>query len=187
MNDVRVIGLIWNTNVVIADIGESVPHGVTVTIPAKKAERSKDLWRLLSQKQLFRLNPGGPLPDLPPGTVAPPPPDDKEAERLREQVRQLDEQNRLLKQTLASQGGKLDTILGFLEKGLVPVAAGGTAPVAAVRDTGVVDAGVPKYIPSEIKPQNVESHVEVQKETSEGNGVSGAGAALRALKKQRAR
>ena len=192
MNDVRVIGLIWGTSVVIQDIGESVPHGVTVTIPAAKAAKSKDLWRLLSQKQLFRLNPG-PFQEYPPGFPVPPLPDNTELDRLREEKRQLEEQNRLLKQTIDQQGGKLDTILGFLENArlapspvvVAPQTVSGAPQAPVARDNGVVDAGVPTYIPSQIKPQGVESHVEVQKETAEGNSTARAGAALRKLRQKK--
>ena len=53
-------------------------QGVNVTIPAAKAAKSKDLWRLIAQKQLMRLNPG-------PGSAEPPPaPPMTEADKLRE-------------------------------------------------------------------------------------------------------
>jgi hypothetical protein len=182
MNDVRVVGLNMHT-VFIEDIQVDVPQGSTVMISADKAARSKDLWRLISQKQLFRLNPG-PMADYPspPAPVVP----SMAEERLREENRVLAEQNLMLRQTLAAQGGKLDTILDHLLSGkLVSVgpqsyqAGAAQAPV----NHGVVDNGVPTYIPSEIKPQNVESHIEVQAETSEGSGVNSAGAALRKLRR----
>jgi hypothetical protein len=181
MNDVRVICLNMNT-VLIEDIAVDCPHGVTVSIPAAKASKSKDLWRLLSQKQLFRLNPG-PFADYP--TPAPPP-SSAEADRLREENRLLAEQNQLLRTALDNQGGKLDTILTLLENprlAAVFPTANGSAPLPATKATEVVDAGVPTYIPSEIKPKNVESHVEVKSETSEGTAITGAGEALRKLRK----
>ena len=90
----------------LLDISMDVPQGVTVTIPAAKATRSKDLWRLIAQKQLMRLNPG-------PGAPEPPPaPPMTEADKLREDNAMLHEQNRLLKLTFEQPGGKLDAILG---------------------------------------------------------------------------
>jgi hypothetical protein len=181
MNDVRILGLNMHT-VLIEDISMDVPHGVTIIIPADKAAKSKDLWRLISQKMLFRLNPGGPLADYPPAT---PPQPNQEAERLREENRLLAEQNQMLKQVLDKQGGKLDMILGALETArFAGPSSGPGATVATTKaDNGVVDAGVPTYIPSEIKPKNVESHVEVQSETSEGSNIAGAGEALRRLRR----
>jgi hypothetical protein len=180
MSDVRVYGLGMGT-VHIADIAMDVPHEVTVDIPASKATHSKDLWRLIAQKQLFRLTPGGPHPFKHTPT-APPVHDSAAEDRLREDNRLLLEQNRLLRQAIDSQGGKLDTILGMLASGAVaPV---GTHVRASKPASDVVEIEVPTYIPSEIKPQNVESHVEVLSETSEGSSVAGAGAALRKLRQR---
>jgi hypothetical protein len=191
MNDVRVVSLIMHP-IFIEDISISVPQGATVNIPAARASKSKDLWRLINQKQLFRLN-QGPGADHPHAPPLPPPPalSNAENERLREEKRVLEEQNQLLRQTLLAQGGKLDTILGLLESGrlvaAVPVPQ--AAPSAPTKvngvDYGVVDAGVPTFIPSEIKPRNVESHItEVKAVTSEGSGVAGAGEALRKLRRK---
>jgi len=187
MNDVRVICLNMHT-VLIEDISVDVPHGVTVDIPASKAQKSKDLWRLLSQKQLFRLN-AGPFADFPPAQA--PPPSSAETERLREENRLLVEQNQLLRSAIDHQGGKLDAILSLLENprlvAVTPTGVPVTANGQPARATEVVDEGVPTYIPSEIKPKNVESHVEVKSETSEGPGIAGAGEALRKLRQQRVR
>lgn len=176
MTDVRVFGL--NTNMVfIEDISVDVVHGATVVIPADKAAKSKDLWRLISQKQLFRLNPG-PMADYP--SVAPPLSPSVE-DRLREENRLLAEQNLVLRQSLTAQGGKLDAIIGLLESGRLTAIPQSIAEAAIHH--GVVDNGIPTYIPSEIKPQNVESHIEVKSETSEGSGVAGASDALRKLRR----
>jgi hypothetical protein len=184
MNDVRVLGLNFH-GVYIEDISVSVPHQVTVAISGSKAAVSKDLWRLIGQKQLFRLDPGAhrDFPHVPPAP--------SEGDRLREETRALAEQNRLLQQTIDQQGSrldqqgrKLDAILGLLESGRLVAAAPGTASSVGTTTpkAEIVDNGVPTYIPSNIKPQNVESHVEVKSETSEGSGVTGAGEALRRLR-----
>jgi hypothetical protein len=177
MNDVRVHG-VGMTTVLIEDIAMDVPSGSTVVIPAVKAAKSKDLWRLLSQRQLFRLN-AGPFQDFPSPT--PPPPPNGEAEMLREQVRLLSERNHVLENALGSQGGKLDAILGLL--GNVSFGAVASQPQGRAATSEVVDTAVPTFIPSQIKPDNVESHVEIQSETSEGSSIAGAGEALRRLRK----
>lgn len=186
MNDVRVVSLIMHP-ILIEDISISVPQGATVNIPASKASKSKDLWRLINQKQLFRLN-QGPGADPPVAPTVPSPSFDAENDKLREEKRHLEEQNQLLRQALANQGGKLDTILGLLESGRLAQAPAQAVPITAKAngvDYGVVDAGVPTFIPSEIKPRNVESHItEVKAETSEGSGIEGAGAALRKLRRK---
>jgi len=174
--DVHVYGLSMTT-IHIADIGMDVVGGTTVVIPAAKASRSKDLWRLIAQKQLFRLG-SGPIPDgrAPLQPTAPP-----ADARVLEENRHLAEQNRLLRQAIEAQGGKLDAILGMLASGGVPALR---PPEAAAKPaTDLVEIETPTYIPSEIKPQNVESHVEVQSATTEGTGVADAGAALRKLRR----
>lgn len=178
--DVHVYGL-GMTTVHIADIAMDVPGGTTVIVPAAKASRSKDLWRLIAQKMIFRLG-SGPFPG-----PAPAPPS-HEAERLREENLHLLEQNRLLRLAIDTQGGKLDTILGMLASGAATPGAPAPRPEAPGKArSDVVEIETPTYIPSEIKPQNVESHVEVKSETSEGSGVAGAGAALRKLRQQGSR
>jgi hypothetical protein len=180
--DVHVYGLSMTT-IHIADIGMDVVGGTTVVIPAAKASRSKDLWRLIAQKQLFRLG-SGPIPD----GRAPLQPTALPADhQLREENRLLLEQNRLLRLAidaqggkLDAQGGKLDAILGMLSSGAVAVAPRSEAAKPAA---DLVEIETPTYIPSEIKPQNVESHVEVQSATTEGTGVADAGAALRKLRR----
>jgi hypothetical protein len=172
----------------LLDISMDVPQGVTVTIPSHKATRSKDLWRLIAQKQLMRLNQG-------PGAPEPPPaPPMTEADKLREDNAMLHEQNRLLKLTFEQQGGKLDAILGLLASGAIQAAsaqaavgtAASTATVTPVSN-GLVEIETPQYIPAEIKPKGVESHVEMQAAVSEGSGVEGAGAALRKLRQARSK
>ncbi len=56
MADVVVFG-IDNETVPLYDIQMDVPHQCVVTIPEDKAHLSKDLWRAISQRRLFRLGP----------------------------------------------------------------------------------------------------------------------------------
>jgi hypothetical protein len=176
MSDVRVLGLKMQT-VLIEDIAMDVPHRATVTIPALKAAKSKDLWRLIAQGMLFQLDPR----DVP-RQATPPPAPDGEVDRLREENRHLVEQNRMLRSALDTHGGKLDAILGMLACGQVAPGSPAAAP-SGKPASDVVEIEVPTYIPSEIKPKDVEAHVDVKSETSEGSGVAGAGAALRKFRK----
>jgi hypothetical protein len=171
MSDVRVHGLVMGS-VLIEDISVDVPQGVTVVIPAEKSAKSKDLWRLVAQKRLFRLGPQmHSYPTV--ATVTP-----NEADHLREENRLLLEQNALLRQAISAQGGKLDAILGLLESGKFAPSNGVQA-----KPTDLVNGDAPTYIPTEIKPTVADKHIEVKSETSAGSGVAGAGAALRKLRK----
>jgi len=123
---------------------------------------------------------------------------DSETARLREENRLLAERNDLLHAEqdrirsvlagrLENQDGKLDAILGMLAtvKATGGTVQAGSAPAATAKVSDVVDIEVPTFIPSEIKPKNVEAHIEIQSEKSEGSGVADAGAALRRLRKSR--
>lgn len=188
MSDVHVFGMSMQT-VLIADIAVDVPHGMTVVIPADKAARSIDLHRLINQRVLFWLNQGPQTHAMTPVAPQPMAPGPfaqsvMEAEHLREENRLLAEQNRMLRQAIDSQGGKLDTILGVLGSIQAPSGSGpGPSQTGKSAPPLVVSADVPTYIPSEIKPKNVESHVEVQSTTSEGSNVADAGEALRKLRR----
>src|ERR1700760_4745595 len=87
MADVVVFGLDIET-VPLDDIMMDVPHARTVTIPEDKAIRSKDLWRALSQKRIFKLspdpNPHKFVPAAPPVPITPEKPTSDEMRRLSE-------------------------------------------------------------------------------------------------------
>ena len=181
MSDVKVIGLMAGTYF-LEDIGMEVPQGVTVTIPARDAHISKDLWRAISQRCIFQLKPGPSSPESSGASSA-------ELELLREQVRLLTEANTRLQMRLAAQdppqdsSQKLDAILALLHSS-GPVALG--APVvrahAPVPD-GVVSGDVPTFIPSQIKPEGVDVQISTTPEESAGTGVTDAASALRRFRK----
>lgn len=180
--DIIVFGLTVPT-CVLHDIGRDVPHGETVTIPGDMAYRSKDLWRAIGQRQIFRITRGPgpnalaqvPKPAPPPPVVVVPPPSRDEA---------LESENRALKEQLLNQSQKLDSIIALLQAG-VPMAAIQAASSANPHISAVADE-TPIYIPSLIKPENAEIRIEPQRSESEGSQVSGAAEKLRELR-QRAR
>jgi hypothetical protein len=181
VGDVQVFGLMAGT-CYLEDIAMDVPHGTTVTIPGVKAHVSKDLWRYISQKCLFHIQPGPgasmPMEARPP--VAAPVPQEQQA--LREENAHL--RAVLAANELASQV-KLDAILALLRAGgSLPAVAGHQEPVAArAVSTGVVSGDVPTFIPSQIKPEGVEVQLTTKPEESEGAGVHAASSTLRKLRR----
>lgn len=187
IGDVSVVGLVPET-VPLPDIGMDVPHGVVVRIPADKACNSKDLWRAISQRRVFRLqgwpaaNPSG--PSLPP--VIP-----EETQQLQRKLvaaeREVVELRAALSrkdQELMQERGKFDEILGLLRRGVPSLPAGEAAPRASVAQAqGVVEVETPSFIPSTIRVDPTESRMTVDEGASEGGAVSGARSALRKFRR----
>lgn len=186
--DVTVLGLHPGT-CVLEDIGMDVPNGTSVTIPADKALRSKDLNRCISQRMLFRLDNGTVLvPKSMPHPLS------VELDDLRLRCRLLEEENQKLRviisQHEASQQGKLDAILTLLQSGvsvtslipresiLTPSTGQGTGT------SGVVEMEAPAFVPSKIRPDDFgTAHVQLEK-TSSDSGLSEAASRLREIRKQ---
>lgn len=190
IGDVTVVGLDTST-VVLLDIGMDVPHRVVVTVPADRATVSKDLWRAISQRRLFQLH-AGPATQAPVRPVAPPVASDAwqskcrvlEAEnaQLRSRVAELEAHVCPVVPTSDSTG-KLDEILALLHSGKAVVTAG-QAPAARAEQRGVVEVDVPAFIPTEIKPKDIEGRMaEVQSETSEATNLGSAASALRKFRR----
>lgn len=183
MMTVSVVGLVPET-VPLSDIGYDVPHGVVVHIPAEKANNSKELWRALSQRRIFRLQGGPFMPTSRPGP-------NQEVEALRVRVAELEAENGRLRTALAQRelplpadGGKLDEILALLKQG--GGVAVGAAPVrSAPRASAVVEVETPAFIPSVTRVEPQESRVEVQETATEGGGVADAKSALRKLRRDK--
>lgn len=180
--DIKVIGLVAGTHV-IEDIGRDVPHGMTVTIPAELAVRSKDLWRAISQKCLFQL----------PTVAAPPqlPPPDQEKPRLEAHVRDLEAkvqmlsaENLTLREELRrgaqDQSQKLDSILAAIQNGIPMALPAGVRPVRPPEE--VADGSAPTFLPSRIKSDEMTAHIDIQGESSNAD-VTGAAERLRKLRK----
>lgn len=203
--DVKVVAVRTGT-VMIEDIAVDVPHGLAVTVPAEKALRSRDLYRLISQRMLFQIHAGpihmaAPLPDMvPPPKPEPPPaalvePHSVAREAMLEaEVRHLrgvlDQREQVLYAALiASQDrasaveGKLDQVLTALARQpAVVVAQGVPAQAARPAANEVLSSDAPLFIPSEIKRTDIEAHVAIESESQEST-VGDAKAALRKLRK----
>jgi len=197
--DVTVIGLVHGAHI-IADIGWEIPQGQAITIPGHLAHLSKDLWRGISQRLLFKLNSGIV------GDTAAGPELMQEIRKLKEQLRLKDEtiagleaevyelKSKLHTQMLSSEkllmdSGKLDDILNRLKD--FPSVTYVPAPthtidmtVLASPGNGLVELAEPAYIPETIKPEVQDSQIEeVQKETSEKSSLAKASSKLRNLRK----
>ena len=202
VGDVTVVGLDPST-AVLRDIRMDVPHRVVVTIPADLATVSKDLWLAISQRRLFQLHAGAtstnPVRPFVSPTVV--------QESWQERCRHLELENARLIAALSQSAvepkvvqvvyetpaapaistDKLDEILSLLKSGALTVAAlsdsrGST--IGSVRTTGVVEVDVPAFIPTKIKPKDIEGRlVEVSSETSDSSSLGSAADALRRFRK----
>ena len=187
--DVRVVGLVAG-NHLIEDIARDVPYGSVVSIPADLALISKDLWRSISQKFLYQL------PTIPTTQAVSIMPDEKQrlehyAKELEGHVSRLESENRDLKEQLkgwqeksdAMMAGKLDSILAMLQSG-VPVQGGAfvRGNDSSQREVPMVDGSAPTFLPSEIRPKDLEARIDVQPASS-SSGVSEAAERLRKLRK----
>lgn len=177
--DVTVLGLKPDT-CILADIGMDVPHGRVVVVPADRALRSRDLNLSINQGFLFRLNTG--LPGVLTANPLLP-----EVQALRERVQQLEGENHTLREKLSlidvgsTQQAKLDAILALLQA--APMARG---PILAASPgvvlPGVVEEAPPPFIPSKIRSDDLQPHI--QTETIEGDAsVSNAAARLREMRR----
>jgi hypothetical protein len=183
--DIRVIGLVAGTHQ-IEDIQRDVPHGMTVTIPAELAVRSKDLWRGIYQKCLFQL----PTAAAAPAPMASVP--DPERPRLEAYIRDLESQLRTmaaenmslreeLRRGSQDQTQKLDSILAALANGAALAGPSGAAKPMFQREE-VADGSAPTFLPSQIKPKDVDVRIYIQGESSQAD-VSGMAERLRKVRK----
>jgi hypothetical protein len=163
---------------ILHDLGIDVPHGVSVAIPGDRAYESKDLWRAIGQKHLFRLNPGSHGgPGVPPPIPAPEP-------KVVPKVPSLEEENKALKEALVDQAKKLDSILTLLQSVGASIPASPAVTLAPVSRPQVVASEVPTFIPSSITPENSEMRIEAKRGESDDGAVSGAAGKLRELRQK---
>jgi hypothetical protein len=186
MSDIRVVGLVAG-NHMIEDIARDVPYGTTVVIPGELALMSKDLWRSISQKFLYQL------PSIP--LTTPTSVTDSDRKRLESYISELEAH--VLRLELENKGlreaqqiaidSKLDAILsavGSIKTVAQPSHFVTHAQTSAYKDD-FVDGSAPTFLPSEIKPTDVEdSRIDVQRESST-SGVSEAAQRLRKIRKGR--
>ena len=192
--DVRVFGLVVGQHV-LEDISIGIPHGREVVIPGDLAQRSKDLWRAISQKRIFQL-PSQPAPQYtaPVTHIR----DDVLQERngfleakckqLESENQRLQDENQRLQEGLrlaATQqsGAQLETILKAIQdiKLVSPVYVSGSPVHTPIREE-VADGSAPSFIPSEIAPKGADTRIVVQRGTGDG-GVSDAADKLRKLRR----
>lgn len=196
--DITIVGLVMGTHV-IEDIQCSVPQGVQVTIPAEVAHLSKDLWRALSQGQVFRLSSGPasvfrnpaappsepivpqPPPPLPQAPVSPPVQLQDIIRQQQNIIRQQQDENREMRQALANQTLVLTQILGAIQQGTPTTSASVPRPTT-VRPAPEQDA--PTFIPSEIRPKDVRTRIEAKSDEKQADAVSDAASRLRILRGQ---
>ena len=196
MSDVTVFGLVSGTHV-IEDLGMSVPHGHTITIPADKAQKSKDLWRAIGQRNLFLIQSGPYLHrtvNVAAGAIPPAPTHVPMDKSFLDRQRALEEENQQLRDALQRQRleaqsaeqrqqAKLDTILDMLKTGIPTMgvqAAPGSSPQAPTR---AVADDAPTFIPAVIRPEPVESRIEAKHAESDTT-LSGASDKLRELRRK---
>lgn len=189
--DIHVFGLVAGTHL-LEDIGMDVPHGKTVTIPAEKAGRSKDLWRAISQKLLFKV-PGPNGAYLPQTHVAPPHAvkDDVLQSRvqfLEIRTKQLEDENAQLRAALQaafSQKESLDAILAAIEgvKRTPVVVMGGQSLPAARAVEELADGAAPQFIPEQIAPKDASTRIDLVKQESTAPELSDAATRLRKLRR----
>jgi hypothetical protein len=184
---------------IIDDIGRSVPKGVPVVIPGDLAHKSKDLWRLVSQGRLFRLNINALIsqkapPLSPPSSIAPNALESEynkavaEIGRLREDLsRARTEAARAQAEVVSlqearSQSDKLDDILSMLKDRSVPIAR---SEHFTTTTESPLDTSIPVYIPSQIKSDSAtEGRVSIKEESSGSSSISDASKALREKRKK---
>jgi hypothetical protein len=182
MGDVQVVGLVPET-VQLPDIGLDVAHGVAVWIPGEKATASKDLWRAISQRRVFKLSSSSPIvaPHVRPPT--------EEIAQLKARIATLEKENAELHQTLAQQA-KIEDVLNLLRSGQIPMfsAPSKVGPSTGVPAPGrpavaVVEVDTPTFIPSQIRSDSQEARVTVSEGQTEGGSVTDARSALRKIRK----
>jgi hypothetical protein len=187
--DVRVIGAVGGIHI-IEDIARDVPYRGMVIIPAEQALRSKDLWRAISQGFLLQV-PSAPYPVAPGVPVS-----DHERARLENYVAELEAhvlrlQNeseafkRQIEGSTQSQSAKLDEILKAIQSGMPmpPQAQASGAPVRPAYEE-TVDGTAPTFLPSEIKPKDLDARINIQAEESTSGSVSEATDRLRQMRKK---
>jgi hypothetical protein len=186
--DVVVFGAVMGMHF-IEDIGVNVPQGMVVTIEANQAMASKDLWKAISDKFIFRLH-SGPLPTS--MQIVPQPLHPVVQSSL------LEDQNRILTQALEEQRSQNTALVAAVERQREAIEALVTSfkeakPQQVVYQTQavlgapraeqqVIVEEAPVFVPSTIKPENTETRIDSKTEASETSDVSSAASKLRALK-----
>jgi len=193
--DITVFGLVSGIHV-IEDIGMSVPHGHTITIPGEKANKSKDLWRAIGQKSLCLIQ-SGPFAQRT-VNVTPAGYSQVSADKaLIDRQQLLEDENRQLREAVERQRQearmaetlqqeKLDSILKLLQAG-IPMSANhipSGVPASAPGPSIPPSDDAPTFIPKMIRPENAETRIDAHKTESDST-LGGASDKLRELRRRK--
>lgn len=184
--DVTVLGMVADTHL-IEDLGIWVQKGVAVTIPGHLTLVSKDLHRAISQRHLALIHNPSTLPALRASAGLAKEEREKlesEIHTLTAQVSALQDRNAYLEATVTGlqaelraqkdSAQKLDAILQAIQERPLVTQVIQTSAGAKVAAPEVVSGEAPMFIPSQIRPDNVEERVAVQEEQSESSVTSAA-------------
>jgi hypothetical protein len=181
--DITVLGMTVGLHM-IEDIATGVPHGMVVSIPAEMALRSKDLWRAISQKQVFRLTTGSlhaPMV-LPPTAADPVPRLIDENQQLQAALSAQQTQNAEVMAQLKAQADAIRALTETLANAPRTVVVQGNAAPNAAPNAAFVDGSAPAFIPSTIKPESAEVRIETRVEEAEGADIGSNRDRLRRLR-----
>lgn len=197
--DIIVCGV--RDNCLVEDIRVMVPKGEAVCIKGLLANKSRDLWRLLSQGLLFRLNANGLLRSVRPAagrSALPAPIEPDETAQLRETVARLQVERDSLRAEVGSLREKLyrlqvqplesDSSKEVLKKlenltELVMSRPTATVTIPSVQPSPPVEDDAPIYIPSQIKSDG-SGRVSMKEQKSDGSGLSDVSQKLKGLRKK---
>jgi hypothetical protein len=177
--DITVLGMTVGLHM-IEDIATGVPHGMVVSIPAEMALRSKDLWRAISQKQIFRLTTGSlqaPMV-LPPTAADPVPKLIDENQQLQAALSAQQTQNAEVMVQLKAQADAIRALTETLANAPRTVVVQGNAAPSVASSA----APAPSFIPSTIKPESAEVRIETKLEEAEGADIGSNRDKLRRLR-----
>lgn len=170
--DITVLGMTMGV-FHVEDIGVMVPQGVIVTISARDALRSRDLWRAIAQNILFRLSSGPHMMVVDRAQQQQPQPQVESSH-----IEALEEQNRALKEAFQNQKSYNERLLqamqeqrALLEALTSKVAStaqhSSVVPKSSVKQPVVETYDVPMYIPSVIKPDKSSTRIGKVEDESE--------------------
>lgn len=196
-----------SADIVVEDIGLNVPKGMAVPVPGDSAQRSKDLWRYISQGLIFKCDVSNIVRSAPP---APAPVESLKyievynsnlariqgdlaqvrtaKADLETDVGRLQAENAKLRSELAEERAKtqkldkLDDILTLLQKHPAPQQPLRSALVSLPNNgtngtPSSVEESAPMYIPSQIKPDGSSDGVGLVARVGQSDGGAVTGAA----------
>lgn len=182
-SDVTVFGVAMG-GYYIEDIGVHVFQNTVVTIKAEQALKSRDLWKALSQRTLFRLY-NGPPPGLGPVAMqmAMPPqvvPTENLTLQNQELKAALDEQRALtlaMQSQMVAQTAALTALTQAIAQGITLQSNASVSNVLSQSAPALMDA--PAFIPTTIRPDNAETRISANMGEAEDTGLAESRSKLR--------